>query len=270
MKTRVKELCDLSLQRFAARSVQYTEKFQRHRSVSTTKLVNVSLSGATVKYRSGRVIGPLTTSFRQGTTLLLGPNGTGKSTILKMLAGLLKVQSGEVRVPQDSLGYLNQTVRTLPNMTVGQQVAYSAWLKKLPTHEIEPRVDQSLRQVNLLDERHSKASRLSGGQQRRLGIAEQLVDQPSTLLMDEPLAGLDPLQIIDVRRILERFPPEQTTIVSSHHIDDVVSIANRVLCLRRGSIIFDGDRNEFLGLSEGSLTSDRDRAESAYERLYRN
>lgn len=182
---------------------------------------------------------------------LIGVNGSGKTTLIRALVGLSR-HSGSLTVgnavcphlPPRLTGYVPQDVDFPLLLTVEECVGMAADLKGLPDVDRSEAVTGALTAVDLVDERHSRASRLSGGQKRRLACAQALVHEPQILLMDEPTAGLDPIQRERLRRILNDLPRDRLVLVTTHILEDVAEWAERFLVLSEGQITHDLQRDE--------------------------
>ncbi|MBE7323922.1 ATP-binding cassette domain-containing protein [Nocardioides sp. Y6] len=201
-------------------------------------------------------------------TALLGPNGAGKSTLMRLGAGLLRPESGTVRSShgrpvQDEVGWMPQDVLPVPGLKAWEQVAYAGWLRGLSRAAAARAADQALDQVGLTDQRELRTSTLSGGQRRRVGLAQALVSEPSILLLDEPTAGLDPAQRRRFREVLAGIPASTGIVVSTHQVEDLVELFDLVVVLDGGRLTWQGTMEEFL--THGNDPSRR--AESAYEDL---
>lgn len=217
-----------------------------------------------------RVLGSLSIAFGPGKTVLLGPNGAGKSTLLKLICGLLLPSQGSIRVDGEvrkpsqllhSVGLMPQEVAPLPGLTVLEAVQYSAWLGGLSNPGARRAAESAISTVGLEDKRHEKSTRLSGGQLRRLGLAEALTRKGQVLLLDEPTAGLDPAQRHRFREVIAGLPAELTVVVSTHQIDDVEDIYDQVRVIARGRLLWGGTPDELVALAPGQ---GRQQAEQAY------
>ena len=161
----------------------------------------VTIEGVYFSYgRHGEIFHGFDCELYSGKTVLLGPNGAGKSTLFRIMAGILKPSAGRVILPdspgpvspsRSQVALMPQDVPPIPGLRVDEQVAYSGWLAGLSRRDAQSRAVEVLAAVNLSDKASSRASRLSGGQLRRVGLAQALVVNPQVLLLDEPTAGLD-------------------------------------------------------------------------------
>lgn len=221
-------------------------------------------------YGRRTVFRDLDVAVGMGVTALLGPNGAGKTTLLSTLTGLLPVRGGTLqlfgidlasrhgrRAVATRLGFLPQTVGYYPNYTLRDFVSYAAWLKAVPQRQLANKVAVSLDLVGLADRADSKMKTLSGGMLRRAGIAQAVVHSPDLLVLDEPAAGLDPEQRIELRRLVRTLGQSCAVLVSTHVVEDVRVVADRVLVLNNGSIAFDGTTTELAAL-DGSTPEQGD------------
>jgi ABC-type multidrug transport system ATPase subunit len=194
-------------------------------------------------------------SFKAGRGVLgvLGPNGAGKTTLLRTLAtavpparGDVRILGLDVRVHRDrgrirrQLGYVPQVIGYYPHFTVAQFVEYIALLKGVPRHQAPDAVERALRWVDLAGRATTKLGALSGGMLRRAGIGQALVNDPAVIIMDEPTAGLDPQQRAAFRRLIDDLGRERTVVISTHLVEDIAALADRILVLDRGRLRFDG------------------------------
>lgn len=190
-----------------------------------------------------------------GKTVLLGPNGAGKSTLIGLMAGALKPQAGVVtfteRVGSAALplrshvAWMPQNVVAVRGLKVREQVALAAWLGGMSTKVAEESTSRTLNDLNLNDFADRRVETLSGGQLRRVGLAEVLVRDVDTVLLDEPTAGLDPAQRAGFRHLLAAFPGD--LVVSTHQLDDIAELYDHVAVLVGGSVVFSGTRKAFFG-----------------------
>lgn len=176
---------------------------------------------------------------------VLGVNGAGKSTLLQLLAGTLAPTSGRVRLRGETLhggpaslrrhlGYLPQRPPLYPELSARENLAWAGRLRGLQGSALRHAVDAGLQQVGLEPVGARLAGRLSGGMAQRLGLAMALVHRPALLLLDEPTAGLDPLQTEEIRGLLSSLVPDATLVLATHLLDDVRLLCRRVLVLDDG------------------------------------
>lgn len=192
-----------------------------------------------------------------GVTGLVGVNGAGKSTLMRALSGAQRPGSGTVTVNDVDLygrGRRSQLGRiglmpqefTLPrDVSVRTSLEYVAWLRGLPRRTVREASAEVLDDVGLADRADARVSSLSGGMLRRLCLAQALVTTPDFLLLDEPTTGLDPEQRIVVRHLLEQFPRSTVTLMSSHVMEDIVSLSEHLIVLEEGRVLYHGDLEAF-------------------------
>jgi ABC-type multidrug transport system ATPase subunit len=200
------------------------------------------------RYR-GRSSAPALTdvsvALDQRPTVLIGPNGAGKSTLLKLLTGSLRPSTGTVN-RTGRIGWAPQHTPALPGFTVADQVRYASWLAGVRTADTVRAAEQALSRTDLTELAGRAATRLSGGELARLGIACALAPEPSVLLLDEPTASLDPLARRSVSTVLRALAEQGVGIlVSSHTASDIGAPFTRLLVLDRGRLAFDGSVRDF-------------------------
>ncbi len=220
------------------------------------------------RYRRSRcdVLADFSWRLPGGRTVLLGPNGAGKSTLLALAAGALRPRSGAVRVGSvTSVGWMPQAIRPVGKLAAREQVAYAAWLQGARRAEAWSSAADALVSVGLGDEMQRPSAELSGGQLRRVGLAEALVGDPGVLLLDEPAVGLDPAQRLTFRRVVAALPGDRPIVISTHQVDDLDELADTVVVLGAGVIAFSGSVAEFM--SHGGAAQSARRAEEAYAAL---
>ncbi len=176
---------------------------------------------------------------------LLGINGAGKSTLMQLLAGILAPSRGEVLILGQRLdragpalrrhiGFLPQRVPFYPELTVTENLQWAGRLRGLSGQGLIDAIDTVLDQVRLVEFSRRLAGRLSAGMAQRLGLAQALVHRPDILILDEPTAGLDPLQTEQIRGLLGSLGGETSVVLATHLLDDVQQLCNRVILLDAG------------------------------------
>ncbi len=237
-------------------------------------------SSCTFSYRPGTpVLRSLDVEFPAGCTVLLGPNGAGKSTTLSLGASVRLPRSGRVTLSgldsarrrdrkdyRRKVGWLPQDVAPVPGLTVREQVAYAGWTKGLSRRDAWDRSVSALEKVRLGELCDRRSHQLSGGQLRRLGIAQCLVHDAEVLLLDEPTAGLDPIQRGVFRDLLAELSSSADFIISTHQTEDLADVYDTVMVMDRGEVVFRGDVQDFLTLAPEGTAAER-RLESAYRGL---
>lgn len=222
-----------------------------------------------VDYSYGRrtALDSVTLSIQTGITALLGPNGAGKSTLMKLLATLAVPTRGVVEVLgwetasrsgrnkiRRQLGYLPQHFPLVGNMRVLDAVAYCGWANGLSRSEALSAAASALDSVGLSGYEERRCRALSGGERQRVGIAMAISHRPSVVILDEPTAGLDPEARMVLRGVLKEVADSTSILVSTHLVDDVVQLADQIVVLDKGTLLFTGSVSDLEG-EEGEFGS---------------
>ncbi|MBQ4055134.1 MAG: ABC transporter ATP-binding protein [Clostridia bacterium] len=187
---------------------------------------------------------------------LLGTNGAGKTTLMRMLCGILQPTSGTIAfdgmdVREEGyraiLGYLPQDFGYYPEFTAMNFLLYMAALKGLPKRSAKRRANELLELVGLQDVGRKKIKTFSGGMKQRLGIAQALLNDPKLLILDEPTAGLDPKERVRFRSLIQQIGKDSVVLLSTHIVSDVEHIADEVLIMKDGGLIYHGAWDEQAG-----------------------
>ena len=228
----------------------------------------VDLRGVTKSYGRTHALAGVDLAFDHGVTGLLGPNGAGKTTLLRIVATSIAADSGTVRLlgrdPHGSqsevtairreLGYLPQELGYPSDMTAFGFVEYVAVLKEWNDRRKRTReVRRVLDLVGLSDLAAKKIPKLSGGQKRRVGLAQSLIGDPRILVLDEPTTGLDPAQRADLRRTLSATARRSAVLLSTHQTEDVAALCERVIVLADGGVRFDGAVDDLVAAAGGQV-----------------
>lgn len=212
----------------------------------------LEVSGLSHWYSKRQALKGLTFGLGRGQIMgLLGPNGAGKTTCLRVLAGLLAPDRGQVRLLGEELtdapprlrrriGFLPEHPPLYPEMRVHEQLRHAARLHRLPGHAITKAVGDTLGRCGLMDVRDQQVGTLSKGYRQRLGLAQAIVHGPDLIILDEPTDGLDPVQIREVRQLVQDLSSERGLILSSHVLPDIQASCDRVLILRDGECLHQG------------------------------
>ena len=208
-------------------------------------------------YGSGDVLHDLSFAIRPGeVTGLLGPNGAGKSTLLRILAGILIAGEGTVLVnncalPADAfalkktLGYAPDTAELYESLTAAEFLEFCGRLHDLPERLLPERIESLLGGLGLLDEQHQRLGAYSKGMRQKVLLAAALLHNPSLVILDEPLTGLDADSVVLVKQLLIALAARGRTVLYSSHVLDVVErVCARVLILAKGTLIADGSPEE--------------------------
>lgn len=207
-------------------------------------------------YTNQKALDSLSFSIEKGEVVgFLGPNGAGKSTLMKLLTGYLQASEGTAQIngfdcsqqrvlAQKNIGYLPEHNPLYKEMYVREYLQFIAEIHKVSKREITA----TLQKTGLLSEAHKKIQQLSKGYQQRVGIAAAILHQPDVLILDEPTTGLDPNQLLDIRALIKEIGKEKTVLFSTHILQEVEAVCNRVLVLHKGKLVAD---RQLKSLKEG-------------------
>lgn len=195
-----------------------------------------ALKNLSFKVEKGQIVG------------FLGPNGAGKTTTMKILTGFYPPSSGEAIIDSYSvtkqpeevkkrIGYLPETPPLYPEMTVESFLKFILELKKVPKALRKDRLGWALEKCGLKDRRKSVISTLSKGFRQRVGLAQAVIHQPAIIILDEPTVGLDPLQIIEIRDLIQSFRGDHTVLLSTHILSEVTATCERAIIINAGHIV---------------------------------
>ena len=223
------------------------------------KIQNVSMT-----YPNGKqALKDLTLDLRAPSLIgLLGPNGAGKSTLMKLLVAALLPTEGSILVDgepmtraerqlKERLGYLPQDFGLFDELTVTEFLDYMAALKGL--HRPQAAIREVIRAVNLEEKAKAGIRTLSGGQRQRVGIAQALLGNPPFLIFDEPTVGLDPEERIHFRNLFSRTAQDRLVLLSTHIIEDVQSVCDRLVVIHHGQIRFTGTPEQLIQSAAGHV-----------------
>jgi ABC-2 type transport system ATP-binding protein len=227
----------------------------------------VHLTGVGKRFGGTVALEDVDLTLSPGITGLLGPNGAGKTTLLRMLATVLKADNGTVNLlgrdpsaPDERtdirrrLGYQPQELGFPRGFSSFAFVNYMAVLKEWPDRRTrQTEVRRVLGAVGLADIATKRISRLSGGQRRRVGLAQALLGAPALLVLDEPTTGLDPEQRASLRQVLAEIATASTLIISTHQTEDVAALCERVVVLDEGRVHFDGSVQDLVARAAGKV-----------------
>lgn len=200
------------------------------------------VNGVSIEIKPGEVVG------------LLGPNGAGKTTTFYMIMGFIKPVSGEVYLGEDritklpmyrrarkGIGYLPQESSVFRKLSVEDNIKAILELQKLKRKEQKRRLEDLLKELDIDHLRRAKAYTLSGGERRRLEITRALATEPSYMLLDEPFAGIDPIAVEDIQKIIKRLTEKGLgVLITDHNVRETLSICNRAYIMCDGKIMTSG------------------------------
>lgn len=199
------------------------------------------------QYKNHIAVDRISLKLQKGVYGLLGENGAGKTTLMRMICGILKPTSGTISFDgmdvseegyRSVLGYLPQDFGYYPEFTGLDFLLYMAALKGLTKPQAKQRTAELLQLVSLQNAAKKKIKTYSGGMKQRLGIAQALLGQPALLVVDEPTAGLDPKERVRFRNLMEALGKESVVLLSTHIVSDIEHIADTVLIMKAGKLIY--------------------------------
>ncbi|MBX3279510.1 MAG: ABC transporter ATP-binding protein [Acidobacteria bacterium] len=208
----------------------------------------IEVEHLTKSYGQARAVNDISFKVEKGEILgFLGPNGAGKTTTMRILTGYLPATAGAARVAgfdvfeqsmevRKRIGYLPETPPLYPDMSVRGYLEFVARIKGVAKADIESRVDTAMELTNLDERADDLIKRLSRGYRQRVGIAQAIVHNPDVVILDEPTVGLDPKQIIEVRKLIKGLANDHTVILSTHILPEVSMTCDRVVIINKGRI----------------------------------
>lgn len=194
----------------------------------------VSIQHISKSFGSQKVLNDVSLEIPAGQIVgLLGPNGAGKSTLMKILIGLWSADSGKISVPE-RIGYLPENNPLYEEMYVTE---YLQFMDKMTNDKCQmTNVDALIDKVGLTPERHKHIRELSKGYRQRVGLAQALLGDPELLILDEPTTGLDPNQLVEIRSLIRSLGKDRTVILSTHIMQEVREMCDRVVILDHGTV----------------------------------
>jgi ABC-2 type transport system ATP-binding protein len=223
--------------------------------------VSISVTNLSKNYGAQKAVNNISFSVGQGEIVgFLGPNGAGKSTTMKMITGYLAADSGQINVcgipaneqntdTKKKIGYLPEANPLYMDMYVREYLQFIANVHHIKN--AKENIESVIKTVGLTLEAHKKTGQLSKGYKQRVGLAAALVHNPDVLILDEPTSGLDPNQIVEIRNVIKTLAQQKTILFSSHIMQEVEALCDRVIIINKGNIVAD-DRLSNLKNKTGS------------------
>jgi ABC-2 type transport system ATP-binding protein len=209
--------------------------------------MSISITNLTKNYGTQTAVNNISFNVAQGEIVgFLGPNGAGKSTTMKMITGYLDADAGSIEVAgikvnkenissKQKIGYLPEANPLYFEMYVREYLHFVASIHQL--NNANNRVEEIIKTVGLSLEANKKIGQLSKGYKQRVGLAAALIHEPEVLILDEPTSGLDPNQIIEIRNVIKALSKNKTVLFSSHILQEVEAICDRVIIINKGNIV---------------------------------
>ena len=225
--------------------------------------MNIVVEGLTKKYESQKAVDNISFEVKTGEVLgFLGPNGAGKTTTMKILTCFMAPSEGNVKIGnyniyehQDEIkkkiGYLPESNPLYLDMPVLEYLKFAAELQAVDKNKIPSRIAEMVQLCGINAEKHKKIGELSKGYRQRVGIAQAMIHDPEILILDEPTTGLDPNQIVEIRKLIKELGREKTVILSTHILPEVEATCDRILIINNGKIVADGTADLLRKQSQG-------------------
>ncbi|MDD3723371.1 MAG: gliding motility-associated ABC transporter ATP-binding subunit GldA [Lutibacter sp.] len=220
--------------------------------------MSIAVKNITKLYGEQKALNNVSFSIEKGEIVgFLGPNGAGKSTMMKIITGYINASEGEVFVnnfdisthkieAQKNIGYLPENNPLYLEMYVREYLQFNASIYKIEKSAIE----KIITKVGLTLEAHKKINQLSKGYRQRVGLAAALLHNPDVLILDEPTTGLDPNQLAEIRSLIKEVGKDKTVLFSTHILQEVEAVCDRVILIHNGQIIADKNLKELTGNQE--------------------
>ena len=215
------------------------------------------------KYGNHTAVNGLTFTVEDGKVYgFLGPNGAGKSTTMNMMIGYLSATSGEIIInghnifeePEEAkkcVGYLPEIPPLYMDMTVKEYLTFVADLKKVPRKERKKAVEEAMAMTNITDMANRMIMHLSKGYKQRVGLSQAILGYPEIIILDEPMVGLDPKQIIEMREVIKKLSEKHTIILSSHIMQEIKAVCDHILIINKGELAAQGTPEELAETLQG-------------------
>jgi len=218
--------------------------------------MSIAVKSITKRYGSQLAVNDVSFTVSTGEIVgFIGPNGAGKSTTMKIITGTLPPDKGEVLIRDKPvgenlksirkiIGYLPENNPLYPEMYIREYLRYVAGLYGMTGSPARQRINQVISMTGLGSEAHKKIGSLSKGYRQRVGLAQALIHDPEILILDEPTSGLDPNQLVEIRNLISQIGQEKTVLLSTHILQEVEAICDRVIVIDQGRVIADKQADE--------------------------
>ena len=223
----------------------------------------IVVENLTKKYGVQKAVNDISFKINTGEVVgFLGPNGAGKSTTIKMITCFMAPTTGDVNVVGASvltdpesvkkkIGYLPEHNPLYLDMPIVDYLRFSAEVQGVHKSEIASRIGEMIDRCGLDAEKHKNIGELSKGYRQRVGLAQAMIHDPEVLILDEPTTGLDPNQIVEIRKLIKDLGKEKTVILSSHILSEVEATCDRILIINKGQIVADGSSETLRQQAQG-------------------
>lgn len=224
--------------------------------ISSRDQYSIAVEGVTKIYGDFTALDQISFKIQPGEIVgFLGPNGAGKSTTMKILTCFMAATQGRATVAgfdvhrqskqvRSRVGYLPENVPLYDDMIVYDYLNFIAEMREVPRSERRSNLDEAIERTGLTPVIHREIHQLSKGYRQRVGLAQAIIHRPNVLILDEPTTGLDPNQIIEVRDVIKDLGRQNTIIFSTHILQEVTAVCDRIIILNQGRIVADGTLDE--------------------------
>ena len=214
--------------------------------------MSIIVENLTKKYGEQKAVNDISFKIETGEVVgFLGPNGAGKSTTMKMITCFMAPSNGNITVDDISvnenqslikkkIGYLPENNPLYFDMSIVDYLRFTAEIQGVSKSDIPSRIGEMIELCGLAREKHKNINELSKGFRQRVGLAQAMIHDPEVLILDEPTTGLDPNQIVEIRKLIKELGKQKTVILSSHILSEVEATCDRILIINRGRIVADG------------------------------
>ncbi len=225
--------------------------------------MDIVVENLTKRFGAQRAVDNISFRVKTGEVLgFLGPNGAGKTTTMRVITTYLNPNEGDVKIGEFSIyddaekikkriGYLPEDNPLYQEMPVIDYLIYVAKLQGIEKSLIKDKISEMVDTCGLEGEKHKKIGELSKGYKQRVGLAQALIHDPEVLILDEPTAGLDPNQIVEIRELIKKIGREKTVLLSSHILAEVEATCDRIMIINKGAIVADGTSEELRKQAQG-------------------
>lgn len=224
----------------------------KNKAMAVDGEIRLKAEGLSKQYGSQMAVKEVSFSLKKGEiTGFLGPNGAGKSTTMKMLTRYITPSAGtasvcginifdEERDLRKHLGYLPENNPLYQDLYVKEYLELMCGIHSIPARDYAKTISRSIERTGLGKEQHKKIGMLSKGYQQRVGLAQAMLHNPEVLILDEPTSGLDPNQLVDIRQMIRDTGRDKTILFSSHILQEVEALADRIIVINQGEVVADG------------------------------
>ncbi len=225
--------------------------------------MSIVVENLTKKYGVQKAVNDISFEINTGEVVgFLGPNGAGKSTTMKMITCFMAPTDGNVTLDGQSIlnnqelvkqkiGYLPENNPLYLDMPIVDYLRFSAEIQGVAKSDIPSRIAEMIERCGLDAEKHKNIGQLSKGYRQRVGLAQAMIHDPEVLILDEPTTGLDPNQIVEIRKLIKDLGKEKTVILSSHILSEVEATCDRILIINKGRIVADGSSDTLRHQAQG-------------------